>query len=82
MADISKVAGTRRQDLPKLHGIRRLEELSRPTAPHHVGPLVLARVRLKDSQMLTDKQTPWVWADSFALRERVRSEAWRTSGKK
>lgn len=54
-----------------MHGIRRLKELYRATPPHHVVLVVLSRVRLKDLQMLTDKQTLLVWADSIALCERV-----------
>lgn len=82
MANEIKVAGALGQDLPKLHGIRRPKELYRATPPHHVVLVVLSRVRLKDLWMLTDKQTLWVWADSIALCERVRWEAWRTSDKK
>lgn len=57
-----------------LCGIRRLKEYYRATLPHHVGPLVLTRVRLEDLQMLTDKQTLLVWGDSSALHEEERSE--------
>lgn len=82
MANEIKVAGALGQDLLKLHGIRRLKELYRATPLHHVLLVVLSRVRLKDLQMLTDKQTLCVWPDSIALCERARWEAWRTSDKK